>query len=308
MQWALIGGAGFIGDRLARRLVEHGQTVDVFDRQMPADATAAAAPSGPGTIRFHRHDASADPPTLAAGTDIVVHLAQSPAYRTWPQDAHALFAVNVAGVLATAEAAVRAGARAMIHASTGTVYGPAWTPRGEDGPTDDSSPYALSKITAERALRQFAAAAELRICSVRPFGVFGPGQRGMLVPGLTDRIRGGRPITLDPNPGDPADDGGLRLSLTPVEDCAAWLATIAERLAAGEVVPAAVNLAGGDAPSIRELAGHIGGGLGIEPIFETTDHPRAGDLVADRTRLTAMVGPGWTPLAEALQGTIHVPA
>ncbi len=79
----------------------------------------------------------------------------------------------------------------MISVSTGAVYDNHQPmPLNESSNlTKDSSPYALSKIAMERALKQFMDD-DMDIVIVRPFNHIGPGQLpGFLVPDLANQIQ-----------------------------------------------------------------------------------------------------------------------
>ncbi len=106
--------------------------------------------------------------------DAVVHLA----WLIQPsRDERALEAVNVHGSRRVFEAAVRAGARALVHASSVGAYsaGPDDRAVDETWPTGGtpSSFYARHKATVERALDEIEAAhPELRVVRLRPGLIF----------------------------------------------------------------------------------------------------------------------------------------
>jgi UDP-glucose 4-epimerase len=107
---------------------------------------------------------------LFAGADAVVHLA----WLIQPsRDEATLEAVNVTGTERVFEAAARAGARALVHASSIGAYsnGPKDRAVDESWPTEGtpSSFYARHKAAAERALDELEVAhPELRVVRLRP--------------------------------------------------------------------------------------------------------------------------------------------
>jgi nucleoside-diphosphate-sugar epimerase len=161
-------------------------------------------------------------------------------------------------------------------------------------------------VAAEEALALMSGA--MQVVSVRLFGVFGPGQREGLVPGLIQRIREGRPVELEPSARTPADQEGLRLSLSFVEDVADCLRRIADLAVEGRTIPSPLNVAGPRALSIRELAGQLGVHLGVAPGYRVLARQRDTDYVADIQRLEQIVGPVFTPLEEAIARTVDEPA
>ena len=121
--------------------------------------------------RFVAADVAADPlEPHFEGADAVVHLA----WLIQPsRDEHTLEAVNVHGSRRVFEAAARAGARALVHASSVGAY----SPGPKDEAVDESWPtggtptsfYARHKAAAERALDEVEAAhPELRVVRLRP--------------------------------------------------------------------------------------------------------------------------------------------
>ncbi len=90
--------------------------------------------------------------------------------------------VNVHSAVAIAEHARRAGAKRFVYASTGNVYAAGFAPFSEAAPVRRDDWYALSKVHAEEALALFRP--QLDVVIARLFGVYGPGQKGRLVPNL----------------------------------------------------------------------------------------------------------------------------
>ncbi len=276
MKIAVYGSGGFVGTRLCARLREAGHEIFGSDPRQGAEEMA-------------------DPP---AGLDSVVFLAQSHNYRNVPAMAWHVFQTNEVLALRVATKAAEGGAKRFVYASTGSVYAPSFAPLSEDGPLRRDDYYALSKVHAEEALALLRD--RIEVVLVRPFGIYGPGQQGMLVANLLASIREGKPITLEPNPRDPADGRGRRMSLCYVDDSAAIFARLAE--CGG---PPIVNLAGEEAVSIAELSTKLGELAGKSPQFVAGSRARTGDLIADLTLLRKSVSPRFTPLAAGLERTVN---
>jgi nucleoside-diphosphate-sugar epimerase len=214
----------------------------------------------------------------------VYYLAQSPALKGEPPRYEHLLAVNVVSALHAARAAREAGVRQFFYASTGNVYAPSFVPLRESDPVRRDNWYSLAKVQAEEALLLLGHG--LEVTSLRLFGLYGPGQSGRLVPNLAEAVRARRAVTIEPNPHDAQDDGGLRLSLCHVRDAAAVLASLTEC-----EVPRFLNVASGEACSVRAIACAIGEALGVAPAFETSPRPRAFDLIADTAVLERLLAP-----------------
>lgn len=103
---------------------------------------------------------------------------------------------NVLGATRALEYCRTHGA-AIVHLSS-YLYGmPTQLPIPESAPLVSWNPYALSKRLAEEASRFFAASLGVAVTVLRPFNVYGPGQREpFLVPRLVRQLREGGPIRV----------------------------------------------------------------------------------------------------------------
>jgi UDP-glucose 4-epimerase len=283
MSVAIIGAGGFIGQALMAVLRERNIAVTAISSRDQRSFDPA------GSLR-------SDLPTDTS-IDAVVYLSQSPHYRDLPVAADHVWSVNVTSALTAAAWARRCGAARFVYASTGNVYQPAFHPHVEDDPLRRDNWYALSKVHAEEALRLYGR--DLRVTAARFFGVYGPTQRAKLIPHLIEAVAHRRPISLQPHPTDPSDVGGLRLSLSYIDDAA----TVLARLATVDG-PSAINVAGPEVLSISDIAMTIGEKLGETPIFERAGNARDGDLIASTEILsTIWTGPS-TAFAAGLDATV----
>jgi len=226
------------------------------------------------------------------GTGAVVYMAQSPWYRDSKLASHVL-AVNVVSAVRAAVAARKAGVRRFIYVSTGTVYAPSFDPLTEDSPVHGADLYSLSKIQGEQAVQKFRGDIDVHI--VRPFGVYGPGQKGRLVPNLMASILEGRTITLQGRRDKPSGSDGLRISLCHVDDATRIFIQLIQQGG-----PACLNLAGEEAVSIGMLATLLGELLGRPPVLAAATAFRNFDLVADIGLLRQIQPMTFTPLREGL--------
>jgi len=140
--------------------------------------------------------------------------------------------------------------------------------------------------------------------SVRFFGLFGPGQRGMLPSRIQESVRSREKIYIEPSPADPKDDGGLRVSFMFVEDTAECLARLAQLAIERASLPTRLNVAGEEIITIKRFAEAVGKIVGMKPILEKAKHPRKFDLIADISRLLELVKPTFTPFEEAITKTL----
>ncbi|OHB69186.1 MAG: hypothetical protein A2V70_02105 [Planctomycetes bacterium RBG_13_63_9] len=293
MKAAVIGAGGFLGGVLCEQLCRSGWEVSGYDVAEPARMIQET--------RFEHLDILGDELSLPEGTDAVFYLAQSLQYREFPQCADQLFGVNVYGAVKAARAACACGAGFFCYTSTGNVYRPSLESLAEDCPVRRDEPYALSKLAAEEALSLFSG--RMSVVSVRPFGLFGPGQQKMLPVALLRKIQAGEPIVLEPAAGETQRTDGLEISFCYVDDAARCLQQLARRALASAELPAVLNLAGPEPISIRRFAVTLGGILGIEPKFQRADSTRTLNLIGDVSRLRALLDPAFVPFSEAMQRT-----
>jgi nucleoside-diphosphate-sugar epimerase len=215
------GGLGFIGSRLCEALLDEGFSVRCVDRL-----------SGPGAH-----------PGQVRGVDAVIHLAALPGVRTRHAPA-ALRAANVDLTDRLAAAAARQKAR-FVFVSSSSVYGDAaLLPTPEDAPLAPRNPYAASKAAAERAV--LARGGDPVI--VRPFTVYGPGQRpDMAFARWIAAIQAGEPIPWHAGPGTARD-------FTYVDDVVAGLIAALRHGRSGE----SYNLSGWRSVDLREAVRLLG--------------------------------------------------
>ena len=171
MRVAITGATGFIGMHLASRLADAGHHVTALVRK--PEAIPEMRLHGVSAVRGDIGDESSLE-TLMAGAEIVLHLARAKAHGTRPKEA---FTVNVDGTRAAARAAMRAGARRFVYASSSAVYGSRPGLVSETSPVKPDAAYARSKAQAESVV-----AAECGSAGViaRITAVMGPGCRSWI--------------------------------------------------------------------------------------------------------------------------------
>lgn len=264
------GGAGFIGSHLVRALAARGDRVRVLDdlstgRQGNLDGVEAELVVG--DIRSPEAVAQA-----ARGVDTVYHLAAMISVAETMADPLTCYDVNLRGSLNVLEGARKAGARAVVLASSAAVYGAAEGRVREDSPTRPLSPYGASKLAMEGAAALYAEAYQLPTVSLRPFNVYGPRQSpdspyAAVIPLFIRRLLDGAPLTID-------GDGRQTRDFVFVGDVVRAMILAAER-AAGATGP--INIGTGRAVSILSLAGAL---RSLIPAREPPAHgpPRPGDI------------------------------
>ena len=172
-----------------------------------------------------------------------------------------MFAVNVQGAFTVAEYARRSGARQLIYASSGSIYGSTPAPLTEHAPVDLGAArhfYVASKIAAEAVLSGYRGAVPITVLRLFiPYGRFQ--DDGMLMPQLVRKVSSGEPVILD-------RDGGLLINPVAVDDVCE---TIERCLDRDESLT--LNVGGPAALRLRDIAETIGRVVDRAPRFEHRD-------------------------------------
>ncbi len=260
----VVGGAGFVGSALVRRLLDHGaEHVEVVDNLLSAERDNL-----PMDERLTFVEASINEPAVLEGLrdrfDYVFHLAtfhgnqNSIADPLADHEHNSITTLNLCHALRGDDRV-----RRLVYASAGCTvaektYGDAEATT-EDDPVSLylDSPYQISKILGEMYLNFYEMQHGLRAVKARFQNVYGPGEvlgagrwRGTeatiwrnVVPTFIYRGLKGMPLTLH-------NGGAASRDFIYVEDIVAGLVLCAARGAAGGVY----NLASGVETTILELA------------------------------------------------------
>ena len=298
MRALVTGGAGFIGSHLVERLLREGWAVRVLDdlstgRRANLAAVAADVELVEGDVR--------DPGTVrraVAGADAVAHLAALSSVARSVADPLRTHEVNATGTLHVLLAARDAGVARVVVASSSSVYGDTPVlPLHEALAPQPRSPYAVSKLAAERYAAVFAALYGLETVGLRYFNVFGPRQDpaspyAAVVPRFVRALLAGEPPTIY---GDGEQGRDFTYVANAVEATA--LALRAPRLA-GE----AVNVACGRRTTVNALAREVAAltGVTVAPLHAP---PRPGDVrdsLADLARARTLLG--YAPQVDVVEG------
>ena len=273
MRVLVTGGAGFIGSSLAHRLLELGHDVRVLDNFSTGNRANLAEIADEieiveGELRSYErvHNAT-------RGVEIVFHQGALPSVPRSVQDPLTTGAVNVEGTLNVLLAARDEDVRRVVFASSSSVYGNTGTlPRVETEFPDPISPYAVSKLAAERYCVSFARVYGLETVTLRYFNVFGPrqdptSQYAAVVPRFIATIDAGEPVPI-------YGDGEQSRDFTYVDNVVEANVLAAEVDGASGAV---LNVATGEPRSVNGLADAIGDVLG-KPVEREFLPPRPGDV------------------------------
>ncbi|MBN1917972.1 MAG: GDP-mannose 4,6-dehydratase [Verrucomicrobia bacterium] len=309
-QVLVTGAGGFIGSHLVENLVARGAKVRAFVHynsrndwgqieRLP-EAVRGCVEVVAGDVRdpfFVR--------TAVEGRDVVFHLAALipiPYSYLAPQS---FIETNVLGTLNVLEACRAAEVSRLVHTSTSETYGTAQSdaPMTETHPSRAQSPYAASKIGADRLVESYVCSYGVPAVTVRPFNTFGPRQsaRAVIAAIATQVLAGRKRIAVG--------------ALDPVRDFSYVADTVRGFIAAAELddgIGEAFNVGSGQAESIREVGRMIIDlcGNGAELVLDNRRvRPALSEvmrLVCDSSKLQGRTG--WRPevgLREGIERTLE---
>lgn len=299
MRALVTGGAGFIGSTLVDALLagdNHVTVVDDLSRGRREQVDPAAELHALDIVS----DAFADV-VAAARPDVIFHLAAQIDVRRSVAEPMLDTRINVLGTVNVLEAAVRAGVRRVVFASSGgALYGDTDVlPTPESHPCTPASAYGAAKLAGESYGSVFSQVHGLEFVALRYANVYGPrqdphGEAGVVAI-FAERLLDGREAVVN-------GDGGQTRDYVHVDDVVS-----ANLRAAQTTTLGAYNIGTGRACDVNELYLHIARAAGTsaaprhgpgkpgEQRRSMLDITRAADLLDWRPRV---------PLEEGLSATV----
>jgi nucleoside-diphosphate-sugar epimerase len=271
------GATGFLGRFLVAALESEGHSVR---QHSSADGDIAICPLPMSDVKH------------------VFHLAaKSYVPESW-ENPRAYYQANVVGTVNVLEHC-RQNQAAVTLIST-YVYGePQRLPIAEDHPVAALNPYTHTKILAEEAARFYEKRFGIPLLIVRPFNIYGPGQRpSFLIPWIVQQVL------------DPAADAVHVQDLRPKRDYLYVDDAVAFLVAAFHAdVHGVFNMGSGRSASVQEVAQLVNKAAGASKPVVSAGRTRPGevmDMVADTARAAAEFG--WRPRTSLEDGIAAVVA
>jgi UDP-glucose 4-epimerase len=289
----ITGGAGFIGSHLARYFGEQTE-VTVLD-----DLRSGYARNLEGARCRFLQGSILDDAYLnqaIAGAEEVYHLAAMisvPESVAKPAECAEL---NTEGTRRVLAAALAAGARKVILASSAAIYGDNPTvPKLESMPPEPKSPYAETKLAGEKLLEEYRVTHGLGTASLRFFNVLGPRQDprsayAAAVPIFIAKALRNEPIGIH-------GDGGQTRDFIHVTDIIGALAYAG----GSKDMSGTYNVGYGQSQSILALAQEIIRLTGSKSVIEHLS-PRAGDVRHSLASTERLLSAGWKPRSSVSAG------
>jgi nucleoside-diphosphate-sugar epimerase len=238
---------------------------------------------------------------LVEGANVVFNLAASisvPYSFVAPRE---VVMTNVEGTLNMLCAVREAGVARMVQLSSSEVYGTAqYTPIDERHPLDAQSPYAASKVGADKLAESFNLSFDVPVVVARPFNTYGPRQSlRAVIPTVISQALAGNEIRLGAS--TPTRDFVF------VADTVAGLEALAEH---DGVTGGTYNIATGRDISVAEVVRAVGERLQLDLTVRTEPgrlrpaNSEVHQLVGDATRLRDATG--WEPSTSFQDGLQRV--
>ena len=181
MHVVVIGGAGYIGSHVTRRLLDAGHRVTVFDNLSTGLRENLFADG-----EFVHGDVMRPLQLRAAlgSADAVVHLAAAKAAGESMIVPEKYAEQNIAGTINVLNAMIATGVKQIVFSSSAAVYGePQYLPIDEKHPTEPINFYGFTKLEIERILGWYDSLKGVRFAGLRYFNAAGYDADGR-IPGL----------------------------------------------------------------------------------------------------------------------------
>jgi len=241
------GGAGFIGSHIVDRLSPENRVI-VLDNLF--SGLLSNLERSKDKITFIKGDIldKALLKDLVAEVEYIFHLAAHVGNIRSIKDPYFDMEVNIKGMLNLLEACRNSNIKRLVYSSSGAIFGEArYLPIDEDHPLNPESPYAVSKLAAEKYAFAFYKVYGVPTASVRYFNIYGPRQDtseyANAISIFLGKTREGQPLTI-------YGDGEQTRDFVFVQDVVtANILAATQPAAVGEIF----NIATGIATSINQI-------------------------------------------------------
>ena len=303
MNVLVVGGAGYIGSHMVKRLLQEGYEVTTLDDFSSGHRDAVL---GGSIVEGSLSDeALLDHLFSSHRFDAVMHFASFIQVGESVAQPAKYYANNLVNTLHLLDAMVKHGVKRFVFSSTAAIFGePQYVPLDEAHPIAPLNPYGASKSMVEHILKDYDHAYGLKAVCLRYFNACGADPEGELgerhdpethlIPLALQAVLGQRPaLTVFGHDYDTSDGTCIRDYVHIVDLCDAHVRAL-NRLLAGQP-SAAFNLGNGQGFSVSEVIASVQRVTGMAvPVIHGPR--RAGDpsrLIADSKQAKAVLG--WTP-------------
>jgi len=301
-QILVLGGSGFIGSHVVDELFSRGADITVLNRSTSSKHNnlkkvhdkieiIAMDMNSPDFIALVAHG-SFDVVLHFAGTASVSRSVEQP-YENFEADLHGT--VRLLECLRCHSPKTR-----FIFTSSAAVYGnPVRLPMSETDPTFPISPYGVAKLSAERYCSVYSQLYQLHCASIRPFSIYGPKQKNLLVYDLIKKLNN------NPHKLTMLGTGTESRDFIFIKDAVRSIVKILEN---GPLQGEVYNVATGTAHTTYQVARLIAKSLNVDPEFTYTETVRSGEPLNWSADVKKLKNVGFAPeytLEEGINRTIE---
>lgn len=270
MKVIVTGGAGFIGSNLVKALICKGAQVTVIDNLISGYKDNLKPFLDINFVEGDVRDAALLD-RIMSGVQVIYHLAASVGNKRSIDNPLLDADINVMGTLQVLEAARRHKVKKIIVSSSAGIFGELKElPIKETHPIDPRTPYASSKLYAEKVALAYSEIHGMEVVCLRYFNVYGPNQRfdayGNVIPIFVFKMLNGEILSI-------YGDGEQTRDFVNVKD------VVQANIKSAETpgLSGAFNIASGTQVSVNHLINRLKAISGIDPILNYTA-PRLGDV------------------------------
>jgi nucleoside-diphosphate-sugar epimerase len=174
MKALVTGGAGFIGSHIVEELLARKHEVRVLD-DLSTGSMENLPKRGVDFMKGSITDRAALEKSMK-GVEVVFHEAAQVSVARSMEHPKETWETNIRGTKLLLNAAVEAGAKRVVFASSAAVYGNAIPPLREGKEPKPISPYGDSKRMGELLMEEYAKKERISTVSLRYANVYGPRQ------------------------------------------------------------------------------------------------------------------------------------
>jgi len=285
MRAIVIGGAGFIGHHLVKKLLFENIETIVID-----NLSTGKIENIPTHIKFYNIDITKeDIDFILNEGDVVFHFAAMARVQPSIIDPIKYNEVNVNGLLKVLVSCVNKKVSKFVFSSSSSVFGNAENlPTNENEKINPISPYALQKYIGEEYCKLFTLLYGLDTVILRYFNVYGEnmpleGAYRTVLSIFGNQYKNNEPFTL-------VNDGNQKRDFTYVNDVvdANFLVGFSGKKWGGE----SFNIGNGKSISIKEIISYFG----VDNIVNIGDKIEPYETLADNKKAKELLG--WNPTGD----------
>jgi NAD dependent epimerase/dehydratase len=299
------GAAGFIGSHLCDALVDRGARVTALVKYSSSGHTSNlqfCSDRSRIAVAYGNIEDAQLLERITRNQEVIFHLAALIGIPYSYTAASSYVSTNIGGTFNVLHAGGVNKVRKIVVTSSSECYGTArYAPIDEQHPLQAQSPYAATKIAADKLAESFHLSFGLPVATIRPFNTYGPRQSARaVIPTIVAQALAGTPVKIG--------------SLAPLRDFSYVADTVSGFLRVAEAhqsVGEVINIGSGREVSIGDVVDQVRRIVNRDFVVQTDDarvRPEQSEvmrLLCDNGKAAALLG--WRPavtLEEGLARTV----